>query len=356
MTPLDILRVGAVTPVGLSAPSTCAAFRAGMKALKSVYYPTFPAEPIVGGKVPGSIRLRRTYTEWLVSLATRALAESVHAFEYPDRTALLLNLPEAERRHPELSGDYAGAILAAVQQRLGIQFHIAEATCGGHSGVLAALLRGRQLLDAGAVSFCCIGGVDSLVNAHDINRLQAASRLKDEHHPMGVMPSEGAAFFLVASAGGYCRALARIVGVGVATANGGVSSAPARRDAFERALRDAAVHESKVAFVVTDFTGERARAIDYMIAEMRTFRTIRQSMPQWTFVESVGDTRAAAGALTVVLAASAHANGYAPGLVGICAASSDTGSHAACVIQKIIGSDSEVSPQKGEKRRKGVIA
>ena len=170
------------------------------------------------------------------------------------------------------------------------------------------------------------------MNADDIRRLRAQSRLKDEDHPMGVMPGEAAAFVLVAPAGLYPQPLSRILGLGVATDEGVPPRASGLQEAIERALRDAGVHEAEVAFTVTDNTGERARAIDYMIAEMRTFRTTRASMPHWTFSEAAGDTGAAAGAIAVVLASMAHAKGYSPGPLAVCAASSDAGTHAACVI------------------------
>jgi 3-oxoacyl-[acyl-carrier-protein] synthase-1 len=337
VTPLDILRLGAVTPLGLAAPSTCAAFRAGVKALQNVFHGPFPTEPIVGGRAPGGVSLRRTYAEWLVNLASRALVEALDGFDAVNDTALILNLPEPARNHSQLGPGYADAILDAVQRQSGVEFGIAEAVCGGHSGALAGIVRARELLSAGTVRFCCIGGVDSLVNAHDIERLRAEHRLRDENSPLGVMPSEGAGFFLVSLAGSAGQALSRILGVGVSQDAHGATRSAGLRDAFEAAINQGGVHESQIDFIVSDHTGERSRALDYMIAEMRTFRTIRESMPRWTLAEFTGDTAAAAGALALILAVTAHAKHYAPGPLAMCAASSDSGANVACIVQGVTG-------------------
>ena len=144
MTPLDILRVGAITPLGLSAPPTCAAFRAGLKALARVYHPPFPAEPITGATVPASARLRRTLGDWLANLATRALAETFDDFGETEQTALIINLPDFEWNHSQPPTAYAATIVSEVQKRVGRQFALSEFRCGGHAGALSALARARD--------------------------------------------------------------------------------------------------------------------------------------------------------------------------------------------------------------------
>ncbi len=234
MIPLDILSVGAVTPLGLSAPPTCAAFRAGLKALAEVFYRTFPAAPVIGGRVPASVRLRRTYADWLTNLATRSLAEAISGLAELPEMALILNLPEPARKHPALRFGYQDAILAKLQERVAVSFPIAEVLCGEGAGTLSAIRRAGELLVSNAARYCCIVGVDSLVNSHDIAGLEAAFRLKDVDRPMGIMPGEGAASFIVARGQGTHPGMARITGVGIAKSSGSNvlpdCGRPSRRD------------------------------------------------------------------------------------------------------------------------------
>jgi 3-oxoacyl-(acyl-carrier-protein) synthase len=223
--------------------------------------------------------------------------------------------------------------LAGVQYKTKLQFRQTEVIRGGSSGALAAIVKAQELLSSGAVRFCCIGGVDSLVNGYDIQRLRAQQRLHDEDHPMGIMPSEGAGFFLVAPAGTAGQGLSRVLGAAVFEESQSLTRAPGLRGAFEAALQQAETHESKIDFLVTDHAGERSVGLDHIIARMRTFRSRRPSLPHWTFAEAAGDTSAAAGALAVVLTTTAHLKGYGQGPYAMCAASSESGSHAACVIR-----------------------
>jgi hypothetical protein len=102
--------------------------------------------------------------------------------------------------------------------------------------------------------------------------------------------------------------------------------------ALKRAIDDAQTEESQIAFLVDARCGIRTQALEYAIAQMRTFRTIRHGFPQWSIAQAAGDTAAAAGALAVILAADAHAAGIAAGRYGACFASSES-LHAACIIR-----------------------
>lgn len=329
---LDVLQVGAVTPLGLSAAATCAAVRAGTKGFQAVHHSPFPAEPVIGGKVPASIRLRRTHAGWLSNLAVLAADEALHGLAGDRRVGMLVSLPESERLGVAHEDEATAGVLQAVQDRLGRRFGVV-ANFSGAAGALSAIGRAQQLLDERSVDLCCIGGVDSMVNARDIDWLRTRDILRTPDRPGGVIPSEGAAFLLVARAGEAGPPLARILGAASlrGEAVDGSQARPLRR-ALEQAMGNAGVHESKVAFTVTERCGGRQRALDFMIAEMQTFRTRRESLPHWGLDETCGCTGAAAGALALVVASMAQSKAYAPGPIGLCAASSFAAEHAACVM------------------------
>lgn len=341
MSAVDVAGVGAVTSLGLTAPQSCAAFRAGIRGLNDVFHPLLPAEPVIGGRVPASLDLRRTYSEWLVSLSVRAIAEALKDFQYVDETVLLVNMREDIRNHPELTESAVDTILAEIQQKLGVRFLAAQSVRGGRAGALLALQQAREILMSGTAKYCCVGGVDSLVNDHDIQYFRRKFRLKDAGQPWGLMPSEGAGFVLLTPLDGGIPPLARIRGIGISRVasleeDAEASNGVGLRAAFEAALRDAGVNESDIEFTITDQNGERLRSIEYVIAETRTFRSIRERMPNWSFCQSAGDTWSAAGAMSIILATIAYQRGYAPGQLAICSGSSDDGTRAACVIGGIM--------------------
>jgi 3-oxoacyl-[acyl-carrier-protein] synthase-1 len=87
-----------------------------------------------------------------------------------------------------------------------------------------------------------------------------------------------------------------------------------------------------VGFRVSDMNGERYRAWESLFLEARFYRSYRAHLPSWYFSHSVGDIGAASGALSIVLAATAFAQGYAPGRFAMCESSSDEGLRAGCLV------------------------
>ena len=207
----------------------------------------------------------------------------------------------------------------------------------GHAGVFSAIAVARRLLEQRSVNHCLVGGVDSLVNPADAERLSAAGRLHDTDNPQGAIPGEGAAFWLLAANDARGSAIAQLAGVGIAQeADHALGERFAvgngLRSALTAAINDAACEESQIDFRISDMNGERYHAWDSNLAAMRFYRTRREHFPVWYPAASTGDLGAAAGALDVVVAANAIARGFAPGPIAMCEGSSDDGLRAACVV------------------------
>jgi len=345
-TPLLILGGGAVTAVGLTAVETCVSMRARMSGVTDAVFRTPPLEPILGAAVPASAALKRSALNWLVNLASRAIGESVLATDVPaKRVALIVAIPEPYRGHPATVELIDSSFIALVEQRLQLSFH--ETSCvmsSGHGAALQGVELAHELLISGRVDICIVGGVDSLLNRIDVERLSRANRLHNERNPQGVIPGEGAAFIALGRPD-IARAkssLATLLGVGLAREQDTVlgerfSTGSGLRRALVAALADANCEEHRVSFRVSDMNGERYRAWESFIASSRFYRTRREVLPTWLPASSVGDIGVASGALTLLMAATGLSRGYAPGPIAVCEASSDEGLRAACVLAPLPG-------------------
>jgi 3-oxoacyl-[acyl-carrier-protein] synthase I len=335
---VDIIQCGAVTAVGLTAPQTCAAIRAGISGFRRAYPLPPPQDALLGSPVPARKQLKRKPAEWLVNLAARAISECLTESAPAARIALMVNLPEANRKHPALTGTNAAEFAQKLQERLGTRFLGPVFTLqDGHAGALRLLEHARDLIIKGEVEQCVVGGVDSLLNEQDIVRLQKTYRIRGPENAHGVIPGEGAAFVLLSPRMRPVRSATRLLGVGVALEKDTVlsprfSQGRGLQDALNLAVQDAAIEESTVTFRVSDLNGERYRAWESLLAATRFYRTRRERLPCWYLAAAVGDLGAAAGALALIVAAAAVSRDYAAGSIAMCEASSDEGLRAACLI------------------------
>jgi 3-oxoacyl-[acyl-carrier-protein] synthase-1 len=344
---LLIAGCGAVTAVGLTAEQTCAAMRARLSGFERVSLLPPPAEPVCVGQVPAARRLKRSPTEWLVNMAALALRECLDSLPvHSHRVALLLALPDSHRAHPGMEGLSGEAILQAVQRRVQRRMHpLSQVLDDGHASAFRGLASARQLLSLSDVEACVVGGVDSLVNQVDVERLRAGHRLHDETNPQGVIPAEGAAFVAVTRQGWSTPTLAQVVGVGIAQEQDTIlgerfSTGLALVEALEAASKDAGCAEPLLSFRVSDMNGERYRSWESLLASTRFYRTRREHMSVNYAASSVGDVGVAAGALGLIAAATSIHRGHASGPWGVCEASSDNGLRAACIVGPAPGAPS----------------
>jgi 3-oxoacyl-[acyl-carrier-protein] synthase I len=340
-TPLIVCSVGAVTPVGLTAPQTCAAIRAGVRAFRETLPQPPPEEPVVCATVPVRQRLKTTTEGWLTYLAARAIRECLAGRPIDaSRVVALITLSDAYR---VLSWSATGGaqFLRSIEHRLQDRFHEdSSVVCGGSAETYRVLTSARKILAGGEVRYCLVGGVDSLVNEADVARLASGGRLHaGAANPQGVIPGEGAAFVLLSreAHGTGSVPLGQILGMGWAEDQNHVlterySTGAATTRALAAALRDAGRTEPNIDLRVSDMNGERYRAWESMLSTTRFYRTHRDQLPTWYAAASVGDTGAAAGALGIVLTCVGMARGYAPGPLAMLEAASDEGLRSACVV------------------------
>jgi 3-oxoacyl-[acyl-carrier-protein] synthase-1 len=339
---LDILSLGAVTSVGLTAFQTAASCRARIAGFEDAIPLPPPHDPLRAARVPARAVLRPTPTDWLVNLAARGIRESLGYRPMEGRVGLVLALPESARKHAAVTPGGEAEFLARVSRAAGRRFDRTMVAGEGGAAIATGLLAASDLLCNGHLDVCVVGGVDSLVNASDVARLRQAGRMVEPDNPQGVIPGEGAGFLVLARHGRFAGAIARVIKTGVAGERDHVlgprfSQGRGFAEALQQATGDE-VPESRVSFRVSTSNGERYAAWESMFFSSRFYRTRREHLPVWYPASSVGDIGAASGALAIVIAAIGIAGGYAPGPYGMCEAASETGLRGACLIGPAVGS------------------
>lgn len=315
----------AVTAVGLTAAQTCAAIRAGVRRFSPIEAQILPEdEPQVGARVSADPRLRADAREWLLNLAARALREALAPALRGPETALLWLVPEAARQHPLSATASDDQLLASLVERLGHPLSPASRVVrSGAAGCVEALGYARELLDAGEVARCVIGGADSLLRPHDLDRLRRDRRLLGPKQSQGLVPGEGAAFVVVARPDPEVDpdvepAPVYVHGLGVdyernTVAGTAYSVGEAFASALTTALEDAGRREAEIAFVASNHNGERYDAWETAHTHARAYRTRRERLAVHWPASSTGEIGVASGALAILSAANAIAHGYAAG-------------------------------------------
>jgi 3-oxoacyl-[acyl-carrier-protein] synthase-1 len=334
---LDIVWCGAVTPVGLDAFQTVAAIRARITGFQQAIPLTPPQEPLKAARIPSRANLRKTPSDWLVNLAARGIRESLAHPLAAGRVALILALPEKVRDHPALTDSHPEGFLLQIESALGRRFQGKYAISEGGAGVAAGFSMARTLLHRGDVDACVVGGVDSLVNPRDIQRIRQTGRMIEPDLPQGLIPGEGSAFLLLTLPGSSPAAVATVFGAAAAVeADSVLGPRFSQGRGFVTALRSAVVEagipESSLSFRISSVNGERYAVWESMFSSSRFYRTRRDRLTTWYPASSVGEMGAASGAMTVLVAALAIGGGYAPGPYAMCESSSETGLRAACLI------------------------
>jgi 3-oxoacyl-[acyl-carrier-protein] synthase I len=314
--PLEILGYGAVTAVGLTAAQCCAAIRAGIKRFSPIEAAVLDDdEAQVGARVSADPRLRADDREWLLNLAARALRECSHGPEH----ALLWQVPEAHRGHPLSTRDDA-ELLASLAALLGQpRSDHSQVLRSGAAGLVEALGRAHELIAAGKVERCTIGGADSLLRKPELDRLARDRRLLGPGRSQGLVPGEGAAFVVVGR-GPQANSEPRVqvLGLGLGyerntVIDGARSVGEGFAAAFEAAIELAGVPEAELAFVAGNFNGERYDAWEVSHTHARCYQTRRERLPVLWPAVSTGELGVAGGALALIAATMAIEQGYAVG-------------------------------------------
>lgn len=332
---LAIVSTGMSTGVGLSAPASCAAIRAGITGFAETKFIDQGGKWILGSQVPLPEPERGTAK--LVQLAASAVREALAGIANPpiDKIPLLLGVSEPTR--PGRLADLDDSILARVESQLGLRFHqesrvIAQGRMSGITGIQVAR---SAILDAG-FPYCLIAGVDSYLVAATLASLESRFRLLTSQNPNGFIPGEAAAAVMVGppdrSAG------LNISGIGSGSEPASIESGePLRAEglvqAVKSALADSGLGWANLDYRITDLNGEQYFFREATLAMTRLLRTRKEEFDLWHTADCIGEIGAAAVPCALSVAFDAAAKGYAPGRGVLCHFSCDGSERAVVILQ-----------------------
>jgi 3-oxoacyl-[acyl-carrier-protein] synthase-1 len=333
--PVAILRTGLVTSVGLSAPAACAAIRAGVANPTETLFIDSAGEWIMAHQVP----LERPWRGLarLVEMGTLAIEECLAAVPREDwpRIPLLLCIAEAQR--PGRLAGLDAELFAQLQRRLNVEFAQGSLIIAhGRVSVAIALREARDLIVNKGVPRALIAGVDSLLTAPTLRAYERDERLLTPANANGFMPGEGAGAILVGPATQGPQLLC--AGLGFGTEPAPIDSEePLRGDGLVRAIKaalgEAGCELHHLDFRITDLSGEQYYFKEAALALSRVLRARKSEFELWHPGEYVGETGAASGLASLVVAEAACRKDYARGPNILWHSALDNGYRAAAVLQ-----------------------
>jgi 3-oxoacyl-[acyl-carrier-protein] synthase I len=344
---LAVTGVGSVTPVGLTAPSSTAAMRAGISRIGDLPGFTVPnakgePQPATGAQVP-TVPGNRQGPARLLRLAEQALREAVTdaRLSQKQRCALFVGTPGPNPARRTLS--YTSVLLQGLEGALAgmvgaARVHLFET--GRASALQALRMAANALTTENPPDAVIVGGVDSLISSLTLSFLQSKGRLREGKKSTGILPGEGAGFLVLETLERAARRGATILAT-VEAAAGGVDMTPAdkpnRAVVLGRVLRSVADKLTDPAMlIISDLNGERHRAYEWMFASTRA-PFYHSGTPHWLPSESIGDAGAATGAIDSVWAVTALRRGYAGGSEALVWGASDEGPREALVFKRATG-------------------
>jgi len=326
-----------ITPVGLTAPASCAAMRAGISRLQdlTIFHPD--REPLIGAYVEAA---DFADAEIHVHLLASCLQELTADWQV-DRIAesgWFFGLSEPGRVGRPARIDRW--LVPELERRLGWSLPpnrvwIVQA---GRTSVLRAVAAARKLLAERAVRRCVIAGVESDVDETSVAELYKTRRLKTTENPDGLYPGEAAAAVEILSSPSGSAADVRITGLGFGMEPHPIGAVqPCRADGLTAAVRSA-LAEARLDFAdldgrISDVTGEQYYFREAGLVVSRLLRQHKDGFPLWHSADAIGDVGAAVGAVLLGVAATALQKGYAPGPNLICQTGADSGTRAVAIVQ-----------------------
>lgn len=329
---LRVLGTGMCCAVGWTAKAARAAIRAGLDRFGESEFHDARGEPVIVARLPiGDVWGARRLAMMFEAAVTEA-ASAVESLD-PAKTALVLIV--AEKGRPGYSDEWARDCFRACESRFARPFHPESRILPlGRAGIAHALRDARELLLTG-LKHVIIAGVDSYLNAHSMNHFLRRRRVLASDSDDGFIPGEGAGAFVLTTGTG---AGLHIRGLGIADEAATIDNdLPARASGLTTAMR-AALGESgygmsELDFRMADIAGESFFFREAGHAVTRAFDRPRPHFPLLHITDSVGETGAAIGPLSIAYLSDAMARGHVPGARALLHFQNDGSARAALVVE-----------------------
>ena len=342
---VHIIAVDARTPVGLFAETSAAAVRGNISRVREHPFLVDSTGEKLRCATDGRFAPSTLGAERLMQLVHSPLQQVARkltqrgSLETP--VPILLALPEVRPGHSNQDAERIASFLShtpvpglprVTVHRIGL----------GHAGALHALEVGAGAIAEGKAELCLIAGVDSYLCEETLDWLDSKRRLARENVRSGFSPGEAAAVLAISSkpalAARGLSSLACVRGVASATEPGSLDSdagilGHGLTDVVRRAAAGLDPRAEKIDAVHCDINGERHRSDEWGFTLMRTGSLFRDGTAYTTPVSAVGDTGAATGVLSCVLAVQSWQRHYAQGPRALIWGSSWGGMRAAALLE-----------------------
>jgi 3-oxoacyl-[acyl-carrier-protein] synthase I len=317
-TYLEVLGLGMVTAVGLTARASAAAVRAGIGRVQEVSLPVKDSGPALAAFIDDTHlpdlkeHEPRAHPARLLRLAVPALQEACQHVSKP--LPLLLALPDISR---PMEHEFLPRL--ARHARLELDHRNSRPFFHGRAGALLALAEAFSLLASSSCELVMLGGIDSFLDPPLLGTLWQEGRILAHESYDGFAPGEGAAFVLLGRPGSSRRLgltlIARVMGVGVGFEKGHLySSKPYLGDgldqAFQALFASVAADLARISCVYAGLNGEGLWAKEWGVAYLRSSRRFEEGLRVHHPIEFFGDPGAALGALLLALASIGIHRGY----------------------------------------------
>jgi 3-oxoacyl-[acyl-carrier-protein] synthase-1 len=332
---LAILACGMTTAVGLTAPATCAAFRARLDNFRETRFIARGGEWLIGAEVPLEEPWRGLPR--LAHLLVGPIRECLDAEGNPDPAGVPLLLVIAEKDRPGRLEGLDGELFAQLCDLVGGRFHESSRIIPhGRVGGAVALREAGRLLQDPALDHVLIAGVDTYLVAATLRAFDETSRLLTPANSNGFIPGEAGAAVLVGRTNGRPAHLF-CLSVGLATEQATITSEePLRGDglcqAFRQALAAAGLEMAQIGYRLGTMSGEQYWFKEFELATSRLLRGRHEFMDLWHPADAIGEVGAASLPCLLGVALDAARKRYAPGNPVLISASNDDGRRAAAVL------------------------
>lgn len=343
---LLIQAAGLCCSLGYHLDAAVCGLRANIDHFQESAFNSLASDPVNVAALPdntfGAQRLQR-WVEYAIRDCLSDAPEPADIFD-SRRTALVVLAPEHTR--PHCAGEEWAQCVRNAMSSLQSEYGVAHqgeppnltVISSGRASLVAALRHANAELQRGMAHVLLIG-VDSFLNAPDINNYLQEERLLVPGNTNGFLPGEAAAVLLIARASTAGAGL-RIAGSGLGKEKGTLDgSVPNRSEGLTAAIRQACA-EAQVAphdleFRLSDQNGEHFFTKDATNAITRVMAG-GQLPKHLTLADKVGEIGAATGPamLAWLLRDMRHAQ-YTPGRTGLVHLANDEGVRNAVVIQYI---------------------
>jgi 3-oxoacyl-[acyl-carrier-protein] synthase-1 len=316
---LAITGLGLVSPVGLTAEAATAALRAGVSRLCRIE--SFEIEvdegvydAVIGAEVPRLTR-GRLGPDRLFRMLQPAFAEVIQDARIKPETRLGVYLGTSGNRPAERKLDYGSATKQALLESVPAGYTITHAKIlpSGRASVLQAVRTAASAFEQNLIDVAIIGAADSWVTPRALSWLRANGKLAEFPRRTGTMPGEAAGLIALESPQHAAQRGAHAYAYVCASAGRFETvkwGEPNNAIALSQSIQSVAagVNEPK-AVVISDLSGERYRALEWVMAQSKAM-WYYNTMVHWNPANCMGDTGAASGAVMLAWAAWALRKGY----------------------------------------------